>query len=164
MNVQIFGGNNPNDGPNCLYIVTLNMGQAGWAACAVFENKSTLIKVENQSWIVMSGRRCWDGGPRQCLLSPPPRSNTAQPSPVSQARPSWEWMNAGLGWLSRTAAHSTPELQTTELQSYRVLLPHSHTELSRRVALTEAPLQLYTRQSKYLQCLQQEASPVPSVL
>lgn len=49
MNVQIFGGNNPNDGPNCLYIVTLNMGQAGWAACAVFENKSTLIKVENQS-------------------------------------------------------------------------------------------------------------------
>ena len=75
-------------------------------------------------------------------------------------------MNAGLGWLSRTAAHSTPELQTTELQSYRATEYSYHTliELSSRVALIEAPLQLYTRQSKYLQCLQQEASPVPSVL
>ena len=111
MNVQIFGGNNPNDGPNCLYIVTLNMGQAGWAACAVFENKSTLIKVENQSWIVMSGRRCWDGGPRQCLLSPPPRSNTAQPSPARPGRAENEWM---LGWAGSAA------LQHTAHQSYRV--------------------------------------------
>lgn len=133
MNVQIFGGNNPNDGPNCLYIVTLNMGQAGWAACAVFENKSTLIKVENQSWIVMSGRRCWDGGPRQCLLSPPPRSNTAQPSQPGQAELRMNECWAGLAQPHCSTQHTratdyrATDYRATELQStlttlsYRVI-------------------------------------------
>ena len=112
----------------------------------------------------MSGRRCWDGGPRQCLLSPPPRSNTAQPSQPGQAE-----LRMNECWAGLAQPHcSTQHTRATDyrLQSYRATEYSYHTliELSSRVALIEAPLQLYTRQSKYLQCLQQEASPVPSVL
>ena len=51
----------------------------------------------------------------------PAQPSPAQPSPASQARPSWEWMNAGLGWLRPHC--STHHTRATELQSYRVLSP-----------------------------------------
>ena len=94
----------------------------------------------------------WRAAPVSTLTTAPQQYSPAQPSPASQARPSWEWMNAGLGWLRPHC--STHHTRATELQSYRVLSPHSYAELSRRVALIEAPLQLYMGQSKYLQCLQ----------
>ena len=108
----------------------------------------------------------WRAAPVSTLTTAPQQYSPAQPSPAqpSPARPGRaenEWM---LGWAGsgRTAAHTTPELQSYRVTEYSH--QHSYAELSSRVALIEAPLQLYMGQSKYLQCLQQEASLAPSVL
>ena len=94
------------------------------------------------------------------------RPAAIQPSQPGQAELR---MNECWAGLAQAALQHTPHqsYRVTELQSYRVTEyshQHSYAELSSRVALIEAPLQLYMGQSKYLQCLQQEASLAPSVL
>ena len=65
----------------------------------------------------------WRAAPVSTLTTAPQQYSPAQPSPAqpspaqpSQARPSWEWMNAGLGWL-RPHCSTHQSYRVTELQS-----------------------------------------------
>ena len=105
----------------------------------------------------------WRAAPVSTLTTAPQQYSPAQPSPAQLSQPGQAELRMNECWagLAQAALQHTPHqsYRVTELQS-----TNSHTELSSRVALIEAPLQLYMGQSKYLQCLQQEASLAPSVL
>ena len=110
----------------------------------------------------MAGRASVYSHHRPAAIQPSP-AQPSLPSPAQPARPGQAELRMNECWAGLAQA----ALQHTPHQSYRVTEyshQHSYAELSSRVALIEAPLQLYMGQSKYLQCLQQEASLAPSVL